>query len=72
MTEDLIYLGKKRPDWPLPCLGKGYVMCQCGTILELVEQIYSHWQSGHFDTPVYCTKDKMMDRIAKGTAQEAH
>jgi len=26
-----------------------YVYCQCGQILQTREQLFEHWQRGHFD-----------------------
>jgi hypothetical protein len=31
----------------------GYVMCNCGAVLQCQEQILSHYQSGHFDRTLY-------------------
>ena len=63
--EDLIFLGNTRPQWPLDCIGKGYVMCQCSQILQTIDAVYGHWKLGHFDTPVYCSKEEMINRKLK-------
>jgi len=61
-NEEKILLGMMRPSWP-PCNVTGYVYCVCGHILQTVDSCYAHWQMGHFDEPVYCTKEEMMDRM---------
>lgn len=40
----------KRPAWSDFCATiQGYIMCQCGTILQTQQITFEHWQQGHFD-----------------------
>lgn len=34
------------------------VICGCGQTLHTREDIFDHWQSGHFDQPQYVTMEK--------------
>lgn len=31
----------------------GYVACSCGHTLQTYEEVFAHWQMGHFDIPQY-------------------
>ncbi len=43
-----------RPSWAdfFRKVTPGYVSCQCGYILQTVDQIHDHWLRGHFDYSV--------------------
>lgn len=30
-----------------------YLLCDCGRVLQTKEEIYDHWQMGHFDEAIY-------------------
>lgn len=45
-----ILIGQFRPSLIDPT---GIVVCPCGSFLEYREALLNHWQSGHFDTPVF-------------------
>lgn len=40
---------------PGPPNGAGYVMCDCGTVLQITQAVFDHWRMGHMDTPQYMT-----------------
>ena len=39
-----------------------FVLCPCGDELWDQKQRIEHWLQGHFDEPVYATKQEMIDR----------
>ena len=54
-TQQKIMVGMMRPEWNTFFSGTpGYIYCTgCGRILQTIEETRDHWQSGHFDYPVY-------------------
>ena len=40
-----------------------FVLCPCGEELWNTSKVMMHWNQGHFDKPVYATKEEMMDRL---------
>ena len=41
--------------------------CPCGHDLWYREAVAEHWRMGHFDTPIYATRQEMIDRaLEKG------
>ena len=61
--EEKIVIGMNRPLWSefkSQISGYGYVGCACGDMLSTVQGIHEHWQQGHFDTPVYCTRQELI------------
>jgi len=47
------YIGQFRP--PYKFAGGGYVLCDCGRTLQTVDEVFHHYQSGHWDTAQYQT-----------------
>lgn len=71
MSDTRILLGMSRPLNPPDTRhtdAEGIVtysavlVCTCGAHLWDFEAVREHWQRGHFDVPVYATKEEMMDR----------
>lgn len=50
------FIGMYRPPTGSP--GFGYVACTCGSTLQTVEAILTHWQLGHADLPQYVDIEK--------------
>lgn len=46
-----LYAGMHRP--PRISNPGGYVHCLCGSVLQTMQQVESHYQSGHFDSALY-------------------
>jgi hypothetical protein len=79
MTNEKILLGMSRSPQPPdtkyidPKTGQisyaEILVCTCGAHLRFKETVYEHWIKGHFDTPVYTTKEEMMDRIIEKNSQ---
>jgi hypothetical protein len=53
-----VCVGMFRPRWDSMPVGKGYVQCACGTMIQTQVGLRDHWQLGHFDTPVYQDADE--------------
>lgn len=47
------YIGMFRVPKPFPY--NGYVLCPCGCVLQIYEQVFDHYIKGHFDIPQYVT-----------------
>ena len=48
-----VFKGMFRPDWDaFYSKVRGYIDCNCGSILQTRQMTREHWQLGHFDTPV--------------------
>ena len=74
MSEEKILLGMSRTTEPpdnryVDSEGKvqyaDIVVCGCGHHLWTRESTYEHWKQGHFDTPVYATKEEMLNKMAE-------
>lgn len=67
--DEKIFLGMTRPSIDQLICPRGYsptpivVVCPHGHTDFSQEAIWSCWGAGHFDYPIYCTKQEMMDRI---------
>ncbi len=59
---DQILIGMNRPAAP-PDFG-GVIACGCGDALHTRGAIFSHWQMGHFDSPVYATREEALEQAA--------
>lgn len=78
MTENRIFLGMLRP--PEPPKTKyvdektgetkyaDVIVCSCGAHLRFAQGGREHWAAGHFDTPVYATRDEIIDKVAEKIA----
>lgn len=66
--ENRVLIGHFRePNPPYPPKGVDVVLCPCENNLWTREDVYDHWKRGCFDTPVYATKQEVIDRmIEKG------
>jgi hypothetical protein len=42
---------RKRPDFAqmMTNYGMGSIVCNCGIILYIKQEVFEHWQQGHFD-----------------------
>lgn len=82
MSDERVFLGMMRPPEP-PDTGyidketgeKRYadlLMCSCNAPLRFQQVVREHWTAGHFDTPVYATRQEIIDRVAEkiATAQK--
>jgi hypothetical protein len=40
-----------RPEWDefVGMTSGGYLLCNCGRVLQTFEAVREHWQAGHFD-----------------------
>jgi len=50
---------RKRPkfkEWFDRTEGRAY-LCDCGDILQTQQQMFGHWQQGHFDVYEECQED---------------
>lgn len=47
----------------------GYILCPCGSMLQTRQSSFEHWQLGHFDIPVYATKEEVLDKLAEKLAK---
>ena len=52
-TVKRILIGTDRLPFSTYSNTRGYVWCTCSQTLQTLEQLYDHWQAGHFDRPVY-------------------
>ena len=78
MSDEKVLIGMMRS--PLPPDGvflnketgkmeqAGIIICPCGHMLQCRETVFSHWQQGHFDTPIYATKDEILEKMMKSRA----
>jgi hypothetical protein len=53
MTKKEINISMHRPPWKGIAAIKGCITCTCNSILTDAHTTRKHWQSGHFDFPVY-------------------
>ena len=69
MNEDRILLGMHRPDFNEFMKDiRGNIQCICGSLLSFRQGTFDHWQMGHFDYPVYATKEEVMEKLAEKLA----
>ena len=47
------FVGMHRPPWEKCASPGGYVACTCGAMIQTLEGVREHWQSGHFDRALY-------------------
>lgn len=75
MIDDRIFLGYHRS--PNPPTTKyrdqdtgeikfaDVMQCPCGQSLWTLEAIREHWSLGHFDTPIYATREEVIEKFAE-------
>lgn len=73
--EEKIVIAMSRPPFPPdtkytdPETGEikygAVLICPCGHHLWYRETVFQHWQMGHFDTPVYCTRQELIEAKLK-------
>ena len=73
MSEERILLGMMRPlQSPADTLpvGNYVVRCPCGMDLWARESVQKHWMLGHFDTPVYATREEILEKVVERIAKQ--
>lgn len=69
MNEEKILVGMCRPGWEEFIAGvNGYLVCSCRVILSSIQETRKHWQDGHFDYPVYATKEELLKAMSEKLA----
>lgn len=66
MSEEKIMIGTNRPLFEEFMKNvNGFILCSCGSTLQTRQSSFEHWQLGHFDYPVYATKEEILDKLAE-------
>ena len=78
MSDERIFLGMTRPPQPPDTkyvdkeTGETkyaeILMCSCEQPLRFRSSVQEHWLAGHFDTPVYATREEIIEKVAEKIA----
>lgn len=69
--EEKIILGTNRPLFEEIMKNvTGYIACSCGSVLQTRQSSFEHWQLGHWDYPVYATKEEVLNKVAEKIAKQ--